>query len=142
MGFCGRGAAALALFEVTAFEAAFGFNAGLDVDDLGFFPLASERGFTALDTAFTRLAGFVFILAREGLDFAETDFGFFAASLAAFRLAAGLALEAAFREGAGLAAALPRLVVFAMVLASIPPAGIACGHHLRAAARLQFKRGF
>lgn len=134
MGFCGRGASALALFEVTAFEAAFGFNVGLDVDDLGFFPLASERGFTALDTAFTRLAGFVFILAREGLDFAETDFGFFAASLAA--------LEAAFREGAGLAAALPRLVVFAMVLASIPPAGIACGHHLRAAARLQFKRGF
>lgn len=139
MGFCGRAAAALALFEVTAFEAAFGFNVGLDVDDLGFFPLASERGFTALDTAFTRLAGFVFVLAPEGLDFAETDF---AASLAAFRLAAGLALEAAFREGAALAAALPRSVVFAMVLASIPPAGIACGHHLRAAARLQFKGGF
>jgi hypothetical protein len=82
------------------------------------------------------------VLAPEVFAFARRDFGLFAASLVGFRFAAGFALERGFRDGAGLAAALTRLVVFAMVLASIPPSGTACGHHLRAAARLQFKRGF
>jgi hypothetical protein len=89
------------------------------------FALAYERGFAA----FARLAASAFVLAREAFAFAETGFGVFTAGLADFRLAAGFTLDAAFREGTGLAAALPRLVVFAMVLASIPPAGTACGHH-------------
>jgi hypothetical protein len=69
------------------------------------------------------------VLAPEVFAFARRDLGFFAAGLASLRLAAGFAFGAAFREGAGLAATLPRLVVFAMILASIPPAGTACGHH-------------
>jgi hypothetical protein len=131
--FCGRGFVALVLFGAATFETAFGFDDRLGVDDLG-FAVASERGLAVLDSAFARAAGFVFVLAREAFAFAATAFGVTAA-LAAFRCAA-VALDAAFREGAGLAAAVPRLVVFAMVLASIPPAGTACGHRLCA------KRGF
>jgi len=82
------------------------------------------------------------VLALEVFAFARKDFGFFAAALVGFRLAAGFAFGAAFREGARPAAGLPRVVVFAMILASIPPAGIARGAYLKAAARLQCKRAF
>jgi hypothetical protein len=127
---------ALAAFGEIAFDTA-DFDDTLGFDDFG-FALACERGLAI----FARLAGLVFALARGAFAFAETDFGFLTVTLAAFRFAAGFTLDARFREGAGLAAALPRFVVFAMVLASIPPAGTACGRLVRAAARLQFKRGF
>jgi hypothetical protein len=92
--------------------------------------------------AATRLGFLPLVLALEVFAFARRDFVFFAAALVGFRLAAGFALGAAFREDARPAAGLPRLVVFAMVLASIPPAGSACDDHQQAAARLRVKRGF
>ena len=67
---------------------------------------------------FDLAAGFALAFARAALALAATVLGL--AGLFPLRFAAGFTLEAAFREDAGLAAALPRLVVFAMVLASIP----------------------
>ncbi len=58
-----------------------------------------------------------FAFAGDRLAFATAAFG---AGLFAFGLAAGFALRAVLRDGAVLAAALPRLVVFAMILASCP----------------------
>jgi hypothetical protein len=132
LGFCRRCFLAVALLGGTAL--ALVFDAG-PAADFG-FDLAEERDFTA----FARLAAFV--LAREDFAFADTDVCFFRAALVGFRLGARFVLETVFRVGARPAAGLPRLVVFAMVLASIPPAGSACGHRIRAAARLQFKRAF
>ena len=60
------------------------------------------------------------VLALDVFAFARRDFGFFTA-LVGFRLAAGFTFRAVFREGARPAAGLPRVVVFAMILASIPP---------------------
>jgi hypothetical protein len=63
-------------------------------------------------------AGFVLLLAREVLPFAVAVFGL-GVTLLALRFGACSALDAAFREGARLAAALPRLVVLAIGPASI-----------------------
>jgi hypothetical protein len=107
----------------------------LALGGFAFVPLA----FATVRLAFLPAA---LVLALEVFAFARRDFGFFAAALVGLRLAAGFAFRAAFREGARPAAGLPRVVVFAMILASIPPAGIARGAYLKAAARLQCKRAF
>lgn len=107
----------------------------LDLAGFAFVPLA----FAAARLTFLPA---VLVLALDVFAFARGDFGFFAAGLVGFRLAAGFAFRAAFREGARPAAGLPRVVVFAMILASIPPAGIARRAYVKAAARLQCKRAF
>jgi hypothetical protein len=105
----------LALFgDATLFEAAnFAFadeGRAFRRRDLA---LAREPGFVALALTFA-FAAAVFFFPREALAFAAPVLGF-GVGLLALRFA-GLVLTVAFREGAGLAAALPRLVVFAMVL--------------------------
>jgi hypothetical protein len=107
----------------------------LDLGGFAFVPLA----FAAARLAFLPAA---LVLALDVFAFARRDFGFFAVGLVGFRLAAGFAFRAAFREGARPAAGLPRVVVFAMIFASIPPAGIARRAYVKAAARLQCKRAF
>jgi hypothetical protein len=89
-------------------EEAFGFAAALAFTAAARLPV--------LGAALARLADVAFA-------FLETGFGGLAAALAGFRFAPGFAFDADFRESAGLAAALPRFFGFAMVLASIPPAG-------------------
>ncbi len=89
-------------------EEAFGFAAALDFTTAARLPV--------LGAALARLADVAFAFLRRG-------FGVLAAAFGAFRVAAGFAFDADFRESAGLAAALPRFFGFAMVLASTPPAG-------------------
>jgi hypothetical protein len=108
-------------------EADFGFADGLDLTD--------KAGLPTPGPAFARLAARAFALVTDG-------FGVFAAATFAFRFAAGFAFRADIRESAAPAAALPRFLGFAMVLASIPPRVARCGHHTQPDARLQFKRAF
>jgi len=114
-------------FAATGFtlEEDFGFAGALDLTDVARLPTFGAA----------RPADFA-------LAFLGAGFGVFATVLVAFRFAAGFAFVTDFRRSAGLAAALPRFLGFAMVLASIPPRVALCGHHTQADALLQFKRAF
>ncbi len=123
--FDGRGAR-LNAFDLEAFDRDAGFFEALALTFAAGRALALTFA-AGLALALTLVAGLALALDRR--DFAVRPFAFagdrlalatvtFGAGVLAFGLAAGFALRVVLRGGAGLAAALPRLVVFAMILAS------------------------
>jgi hypothetical protein len=113
-GFDARGVV-LNAFDLEAFDRDAGFFEALGLTFAAGLALALARG----AFAFRPFAGDRLAFVTASLALATAAFGF-AAALFAFGLAAGFALRAALRGGARLAAAVPRLVVFAMILASCP----------------------